>query len=45
MTSLLHRFPQAGAFGERIQQAELDYLFSSRAASVSLAENYIGLPF
>ncbi len=45
MTSLLHRFPDAGGFGQRIQQAELDYLTGSRAASTSLAENYVGLPF
>jgi p-hydroxybenzoate 3-monooxygenase len=45
MTSLLHRFPDAGDFGERIQRADLDYLFSSKAAQTSLAENYVGLPF
>lgn len=44
MTSLLHRFPDADAFAHRIQQAELDYLVSSDAASRSLAENYVGLP-
>jgi p-hydroxybenzoate 3-monooxygenase len=45
MTRLLHRFPDANAFDRRIQIAELEYLFSSRAAQVSLAENYVGLPF
>jgi p-hydroxybenzoate 3-monooxygenase len=45
MTSLLHRFPDIGAFGERIQLAELDYLVGSQAASTALAENYVGLPF
>jgi len=45
MTGLLHRFPEAGAFGQRIQQAELDYLVSSRAALTALAENYVGLPY
>ena len=45
MTSLLHRFPDAGDFGERIQRADLEYLFSSTAAQTSLAENYVGLPF
>ncbi|MGF1608408.1 MAG: FAD-dependent monooxygenase, partial [Kiloniellales bacterium] len=44
MTSLLHRFPDQGAFQERVQLAELDYLMSSRAAQASLAENYVGLP-
>jgi p-hydroxybenzoate 3-monooxygenase len=45
MTSLLHRFPGVDAFGARIQRAELDYLFASRAAMTALAENYVGLPF
>ena len=43
-TSLMHRFPETGEFGQKIQEAELDYLVNSRAASVSLAENYVGLP-
>lgn len=45
MTSLLHKFPDTGPFGERIQLAELEYLVGSRAASTALAENYVGLPF
>ena len=44
LTSLMHRFPENGSFGERMQQAELDYLFSSTAAKTALAENYVGLP-
>ena len=44
MTSLMHHFPDTGAFGQRIQEAELDYLVQSRAASTALAENYVGLP-
>jgi len=44
MTSMLHRDPKADAFGARLQLAELDYVTSSRAASQSLAENYVGLP-
>jgi p-hydroxybenzoate 3-monooxygenase len=44
MTSMLHRAPDGDAFGERLQLAELDYVVSSRAASQSLAENYVGLP-
>jgi p-hydroxybenzoate 3-monooxygenase len=44
-TSMMHRFPEAGPFGQKIQEAELDYLTSSRAASASLAENYVGLPY
>ncbi|MFN3416120.1 MAG: 4-hydroxybenzoate 3-monooxygenase [Caldimonas sp.] len=44
MTSLLHHFPDNGDFGRKIQEAELDYLVGSRAASTALAENYVGLP-
>jgi len=43
-TSLMHRFPAEGEFGQKIQEAELDYLVHSRAASTALAENYVGLP-
>ena len=45
MTSMLHKFPDEGSFGPRIQIAELDYVTSSRAPMTSLAENYVGLPF
>ena len=45
MTGLLHRFPDDGAFGQKIQRAKLDYLVGSAAASASLAENYVGLPY
>lgn len=45
MTTMMHRFPDTGDFGQRIQEAELDYLTNSRAASTSLAENYVGLPY
>jgi p-hydroxybenzoate 3-monooxygenase len=44
MTSMLHRFDGDDAFQHRLQLAELDYVTSSRAASTSLAENYVGLP-
>ena len=43
-TSLMHRFPETGEFGQKMQDAELDYLVNSRAASTALAENYVGLP-
>jgi p-hydroxybenzoate 3-monooxygenase len=43
-TSLMHRLPEAGTFGYRLQHAELAYLVGSRAASAALAENYVGLP-
>jgi p-hydroxybenzoate 3-monooxygenase len=45
MTSMLHRFPDRNPFDDRIQRAELEYVVGSRAASTSLAENYVGLPF
>ena len=45
MTSMLHKFPDTGEFGARIQLAELDYVVNSKAAMTSLAENYVGLPF
>jgi p-hydroxybenzoate 3-monooxygenase len=45
MTSMLHKFPDEGEFGARIQLAELDYLVSSKAASAALSENYVGLPY
>jgi p-hydroxybenzoate 3-monooxygenase len=44
MTSMLHRFPGGDEFQYRVQLAELDYVTTSRAASASLAENYVGLP-
>jgi p-hydroxybenzoate 3-monooxygenase len=45
MTKLLHRFPEEGEFGRRMQLAELEYLADSSAAQTVLAENYVGLPF
>ena len=39
----MHRFPDDGEFGARMQRAELDCLVGSRAASTALAENYVGL--
>jgi p-hydroxybenzoate 3-monooxygenase len=44
MTKLLHKFPEEGDFGRRMQLAELDYIATSRAAQTALAENYVGLP-
>jgi p-hydroxybenzoate 3-monooxygenase len=45
MTTLLHRFPDRTAYEGRLQDTDLDYLFSSQHALASLAENYVGLPF
>jgi p-hydroxybenzoate 3-monooxygenase len=46
MTQMLHRQREGdyAAFDMKRQLAELDYVTSSYAASVSLAENYAGLP-
>ncbi|MEX6505502.1 4-hydroxybenzoate 3-monooxygenase [Jiella sp. M17.18] len=44
-TSMIHRFEDDGSFGQRIQEAEFDFLASSTAAQTALAENYVGLPF
>jgi p-hydroxybenzoate 3-monooxygenase len=45
MTTMLHRSRDDTEFDRRRQLAELEYLVSSRAASTSLAENYVGLPW
>ncbi|MDD2879885.1 MAG: 4-hydroxybenzoate 3-monooxygenase [Rhodoferax sp.] len=44
MTSLMHRFPDDSPITSRFQEAELDYLLNSHAGSLSIAENYVGLP-
>jgi p-hydroxybenzoate 3-monooxygenase len=44
MTSMLHIFPEHDEFQRRLQLSQLAYVAHSRAASVSLAENYVGLP-
>jgi p-hydroxybenzoate 3-monooxygenase len=44
LSALLHRFPDATPFEQRLQGAELDHLVRSRAASTALAESYVGLP-
>ncbi len=45
MTMLLHRFPNAEPFAEKLRTAELDHVTTSRHAAASLAENYVGLPY
>jgi p-hydroxybenzoate 3-monooxygenase len=45
MTSMLHKGYGGDEFGERLQLSQLDYVTTSRAAAVTLAENYVGLPF
>ena len=44
-TSLMHKFPDDTGFGQKVQEAEIDYLLGSTAASTALAENYVGLPY
>ncbi|WP_370319058.1 4-hydroxybenzoate 3-monooxygenase [Oricola sp.] len=45
MTTLLHTFPDSIPYDQKLQQTDLEYLFSSEKALGSLAENYVGLPF
>ena len=45
MTSMLHHAVGEDAFQQRLQRAQLEYVVRSRAAGLSLAENYVGLPF
>ncbi|MEK9803436.1 MAG: 4-hydroxybenzoate 3-monooxygenase [Curvibacter sp.] len=43
-TTLMHRFPENGEIGQKLQEAELDYIIHSEAGARSVAENYVGLP-
>jgi p-hydroxybenzoate 3-monooxygenase len=45
MTTLLHKLSDNSSYDDKLQETDLDYLFSSDAALPSLAENYVGLPF
>ncbi|MEX5509592.1 4-hydroxybenzoate 3-monooxygenase [Pseudomonas paralactis] len=45
MTSMLHEFPQADAFSQRIAESELDYFIHSDAGRKTIAENYVGLAY
>ena len=44
MTGLLHKFPNHTPFERELQLAELEYTHRSRAAQVTLAEQYVGMP-
>jgi len=44
MTTTLHKISD-NPFDYRLQLAELDYLFRSKAAATAFAENYVGLPY
>lgn len=45
LTTLLHDFDTDDDFSRRMKVADLEYIFSSRAAQTTIAENYVGLPF
>jgi p-hydroxybenzoate 3-monooxygenase len=45
MTTMLHRNEAETDFERRIHFADLDLVRTSHASAVSLAENYVGLPF
>ncbi len=42
MTMMMHRLPGDDPFDRRLQRSQFRYVVSSRAASTSLAENYVG---
>jgi p-hydroxybenzoate 3-monooxygenase len=39
---MLHRFDRSDSFQLKVQQSELDYVTTSRAATTTIAENYVG---
>ncbi len=43
MTRMMHRLDDASEFEQRLQVAELEYVTTSRAAAVAMAENYVGI--
>jgi len=45
MTTLLHRFPEQTDFDQKIQEAELAQLETMDSAQVTMARNYVGLPY
>jgi p-hydroxybenzoate 3-monooxygenase len=45
MTSMLHRDEANTPFMDRLQRSQLDYVIDSPAATRTLAENYVGLPW
>lgn len=44
-TTTMHRFPDQSEFDQKIQNSELDYLSTSRAAQSNMAEQYVGIPY
>jgi p-hydroxybenzoate 3-monooxygenase len=45
MTTLLHKFPENIPYDNKLQETDMEYLFSSEKSLGALAENYVGLPF
>ncbi|MDV7210370.1 4-hydroxybenzoate 3-monooxygenase [Azotobacter beijerinckii] len=45
MTNLLHDFEGNDAFDKRMQLADREYYLNSEAGRVTIAENYVGLPY
>ena len=44
LSKLMHSFPDGGAFEQKMQRAELEYVAGSEAMQTAIAENYVGLP-
>ena len=44
LATLMHRFPDTDAFGQKNQEAKLNYLVQSKVASTELAKNFVRLP-
>lgn len=44
-TTTMHRFPEQTEFDQKIQNSELDYLSTSKAAQSTMAEQYVGIPY
>jgi len=44
-SSVMHRFPEEGAFDIKMKIAELEFLRNSAAAQKAMAENYVGLAY
>lgn len=45
MTTMLHTNPHETGFERQVHLADLDFVRTSRAAAMALAENYVGLAF
>ncbi len=43
MTMMLHLRDGADAMERQLQFSQLEYVYSSKAAATSLAENYVGI--